>query len=91
MAKGLERWFCVTGEAVVSAYTYVRATSAAEARRKVDGRGVVLAPHGVDRVGANPTEDAIVESADGSFRRRRGRGGVTMAERSNARGSGGSP
>ncbi len=67
MAEKDERWFYVEGEVVVSAYTYVKASSAREARKKADGRSVVLAPHGVDRVGANPTTDAIVASADGSF------------------------
>lgn len=65
-----ERWYSVSGYVTVSAYIYVRATSPEDAMKRarvMKDATVELCPYGVDRAGADPTAQVIVESADGSF------------------------
>lgn len=61
------RWFKVSGTVTVSAYQYVRATSATEAKRKTNLSEGALCPYGPERSGASPLEQPIIEEADGTF------------------------
>ena len=64
-----DRWYCVSGHVVVSAYRYVKAESpeAAVKKAKACDCTVALAPYGPAKSGINPILTAVVEDADGMF------------------------
>lgn len=57
----------VLGYVTISAYTYVEASTPEEAKRLAQGRTVSLCPHGPEREGVNPWEEAIAEYGDGEL------------------------